>query len=69
MRDSDEALDFYVGVLGFALIEDTPVPEQSKRRVVVRPPGARHGGILLARASELDRSGGAGETRRGLSQQ
>jgi catechol 2,3-dioxygenase-like lactoylglutathione lyase family enzyme len=51
VRDYDEALSFYVGVLGFNLIEDTPVPEQKKRWVVVRPPGAPYGGILLARAS------------------
>ena len=51
VRDYDEALSFYVGVLGFDLIEDTPVPEQRKRWVVVRPPGAPYGGILLARAS------------------
>jgi catechol 2,3-dioxygenase-like lactoylglutathione lyase family enzyme len=51
VRDYDEAIDFYVGVLGFDLIEDTPIPEENKRWVVVRPPGARYGGILLARAS------------------
>src|SRR3954449_13257465 len=51
VRDYDEALGFHVGVLGFDLIEDNPVPEQGKRWVVVRPPGARYGGILLARAS------------------
>ena len=56
VRDYDEALGFYVGVLGFDLIEDTPVPEQDKRWVVVRPPGARHGGILLARASSEEQA-------------
>jgi catechol 2,3-dioxygenase-like lactoylglutathione lyase family enzyme len=56
VRDYDEALGFYVGVLGFDLIEDTPVPEQGKRWVVVRPPGARYGGILLARASNEDQA-------------
>jgi catechol 2,3-dioxygenase-like lactoylglutathione lyase family enzyme len=40
VRDYDEALEFYVGVLGFNLIEDTPIPTQSKRWVVVAPPGA-----------------------------
>jgi len=35
VRDYDEALSFYVGTLGFKLIEDTPVPAQSKRWVVV----------------------------------
>ena len=51
--DYDEALAFYVGVLGFTLVEDTPVPEQGKRWVVVRPPGASANGtdLLLARAA------------------
>jgi len=51
VRDYEEALAFYLGVLGFDLVEDSPVPEQGKRWVVVRPPGARHGGVLLARAA------------------
>ena len=51
VRDYDEAIDFYVNTLGFTLAEDTPVPEQAKRWVVVRPPGARECGVLLARAS------------------
>jgi len=40
-----------VGTLGFRLIEDTFVPEQSKRWVVVSPPGATESKLLLARAS------------------
>lgn len=51
VRDYDEALAFYVGKLGFSLIEDSYVPEQSKRWVVVSPPGAREAQLLLARAS------------------
>jgi catechol 2,3-dioxygenase-like lactoylglutathione lyase family enzyme len=51
VRDYDEALAFYVGKLGFRLIEDTFVPEQSKRWVVVSPPGAVESQLLLARAS------------------
>jgi len=35
VRDYDEAIAFYVDVLGFTLIEDTFVPEQNKRWVVV----------------------------------
>ena len=42
---------FYVGVLGFTLIEDTIIPEQNKRWVVVAPPGATESRILLARAA------------------
>ncbi len=51
VRDYDEALAFYVGKLGFRLVEDTFVPEQSKRWVVVSPPGAVESQLLLARAS------------------
>lgn len=50
VRDYDEALAFYVGVLGFELIEDSYLPEQDKRWVVVAPPGARETRLLLARA-------------------
>ncbi len=53
VRDYDEALAFYVGQLGFTLVEDSAVPEQGKRWVIVRPPGAEAGAtsILLARAA------------------
>ena len=49
--DYNEALAFYVGILGFSLVEDTPIPEQNKRWVVVAPPGAKESKLLLARAS------------------
>jgi catechol 2,3-dioxygenase-like lactoylglutathione lyase family enzyme len=51
VRDYDEALDFYVGVLGFDLVEDRAVPEQDKRWVVVAPPGGGGARLLLARAT------------------
>jgi catechol 2,3-dioxygenase-like lactoylglutathione lyase family enzyme len=51
VRDYDEALAFFVGLLGFVLIEDSVVVEQSKRWVVVAPPGASESGLLLARAA------------------
>ncbi len=55
VRDYDEALDFYVGKLGFVLIQDIYQPEQDKRWVVVAPPGSEGqphaASILLARAS------------------
>lgn len=50
VRDYDEALRYYVGVLGLRLVEDRPVPEQGKRWVVVQPDGGG-AGLLLARAS------------------
>jgi catechol 2,3-dioxygenase-like lactoylglutathione lyase family enzyme len=52
VREYDPAIDFFVGILGFELIEDSPSltnDGRSKRWVVVRPPGAASG-ILLARA-------------------
>lgn len=53
VRDYDEAIAFYVGKLGFILVEDTYQPEQDKRWVTIRPPGtpANATTILLARAS------------------
>ncbi len=51
VRDYDEALAFYVGKLGFRLVEDRHQPEQDKRWVIVSPPGASATSLLLARAS------------------
>ena len=51
VRDYDEAIAFYTGVLGFELIEDTYQPEQDKRWVIVRPKGGAGASLLLARAS------------------
>jgi catechol 2,3-dioxygenase-like lactoylglutathione lyase family enzyme len=51
VRDYDEALAFYVGILGFSLIEDTYIPAQNKRWVVVTPSQTSGARILLARAS------------------
>lgn len=51
VRDYEEALDFFIGKLGFVLVEDREVPEQAKRWVVVSPPGATESRLLLARAS------------------
>jgi catechol 2,3-dioxygenase-like lactoylglutathione lyase family enzyme len=53
VRDYDEALAFYVGKLGFTLVEDSYQPAQDKRWVTIRPPGAAADAttILLARAS------------------
>ena len=50
--DYDAAIEFFVDVLGFELVEDAPSvggDGAPKRWVVVRPPGAETG-ILLARA-------------------
>lgn len=53
--DYDDAIAFFTQTLGFELVEDTPVPEQGKRWVVVSPssaPGKATGAnVLLAQAS------------------
>lgn len=49
VRDYDEAIAFYVGVLGFELVEDTQLGD-GKRWVRVRPVGS-DAGLLLARAT------------------
>ena len=52
VRDYDTAIDFFVNVLQFELIEDSPSQTNDgrpKRWVVVRPRGGQTG-ILLARA-------------------
>jgi catechol 2,3-dioxygenase-like lactoylglutathione lyase family enzyme len=51
VRDYDEAIGFFVEKLGFYLVEDTQIPAQSKRWVVVAPNGSEGCQILLARAS------------------
>lgn len=51
VQDYDEAIAFYVDVLGFDLVEDTYQPEQDKRWVVVRPKGEGSASLVLARAS------------------
>ena len=60
VQDYDPAIRFFVDVLQFELVEDTPSltnDGRPKRWVVVRPVGARTG-ILLARAD--------GERQRGV---
>ena len=50
--DYDRAIEFFVGALGFELVEDSPAMTNDgrpKRWVVVRPPGGETG-ILLAGA-------------------
>jgi catechol 2,3-dioxygenase-like lactoylglutathione lyase family enzyme len=52
VKEYDPAIDFFVRLLGFELVEDVPSltnDGRPKRWVVVRPPGAATG-ILLARA-------------------
>jgi catechol 2,3-dioxygenase-like lactoylglutathione lyase family enzyme len=50
VRDYDEAIEFYTGTLGFDLVEDTFLPQEGKRWVVVAPAGSCESRLLLARA-------------------
>src|SRR5690242_4843837 len=50
VRDYDEAIAYFTGRLGFALIEDSPAGG-GKRWVLVAPPGAGGTALLLARAA------------------
>ena len=56
VRDYDEALAFFVGKLGFNLIEDTYIAGQDKRWVVVAPPGSCETSLLLARATNPEQA-------------
>ena len=62
VSDYDPAISFFVDVLGFELVEDSPAltnDGRAKRWVVVRPPGAATG-LLLARADGEDQAGVVG---------
>jgi catechol 2,3-dioxygenase-like lactoylglutathione lyase family enzyme len=48
--DYDDGIAFFVGRLGFELVEDTAL-SPTKRWVRVRPPGATETSLLLARAA------------------
>jgi catechol 2,3-dioxygenase-like lactoylglutathione lyase family enzyme len=58
VSDYDPAISFFVDVLGFELVEDSPAltnDGRAKRWVVVRPPGAATG-LLIARADGEDQA-------------
>jgi catechol 2,3-dioxygenase-like lactoylglutathione lyase family enzyme len=61
VRDYDEAIEFYVGKLGFRLLEDSFVPAQNKRWVVVAPPGSEGVTLLLAKASKPEQEAVVGK--------
>lgn len=60
VRDYDEAIGFYLDVLGFELLEDTPLGD-GKRWVTVRPRGARETALLLARANGPEQEARVGD--------
>ena len=51
VNDYDEAIQFYTEKLGFRLIEDTRLTD-SKRWVIIAPPGASECCLLLAKAAD-----------------
>jgi len=56
VHDYDEAIAYYTGVLGFDLVQDTPLTPD-KRWVEVRPPGGAGSALVLARAAnEMQRA-------------
>ena len=50
VKDFDEAISFYTEKLNFKLVEDTLLPEENKRWVVISPPGSSNCNLLLAKA-------------------
>jgi len=63
VRDYDQAIAFFVDVLGFDLVEDSPSltnDGRPKRWVVVRPAGGQTG-LLLARADGEPQTGVIGK--------
>ena len=63
VEEYDSAIEFFVGSLGFELVEDSPsitTDGRPKRWVVVRPPGATTG-LLLARADATSQRNAVGD--------
>ena len=51
VRNYDEAIQFYTQKLNFRVVEDTALTE-TKRWVVIAPPGATECSLLLAKAAD-----------------
>ena len=67
VHEYDPAIRFFVDILGFELVEDSPsvtTDGRPKRWVVVRPPGAETG-VLLARADGDRQAAVVGEQHAG----
>lgn len=61
VREYDEAIAFFVGILGFVVEDDTPVPGQAKRWVVLAPRGNGGARLLLGRASTPEQAARIGD--------
>lgn len=59
VRDYDEAIAFYTRKLKFTLVEDTVLSE-TKRWVLVRPPGSNGTALLLAKAANEEQKSRVG---------
>jgi catechol 2,3-dioxygenase-like lactoylglutathione lyase family enzyme len=57
--DYDRAIQFYTEILNFKLVEDTRLSD-SKRWVVIQPPGSNECGLLLAKATTEEQRGRIG---------
>ncbi len=67
VHDYDPAIRFFIDILEFELLEDSPAVTtdgRPKRWVVVRPPGARTG-LLLARADSERQAAVVGDQHAG----
>lgn len=59
VREYAEAISFFVDVLRFRLVEDTPL-DGGKRWVVVAPPASKGASLLLAKASTSEQAAHVG---------
>ena len=55
VREYDEAITYFTNVLGFALVEDTPLGN-GKRWVLVRPRSSGSTSLLLAKAANPEQA-------------
>ena len=62
--DYDKAIEFYTQKLNFSLVEDTTLNE-SKRWVVVAPPGSKECCLLLAKAANEEQKSRVGNQTAG----
>ena len=59
VNDYDEAIEFYTTKLNFSLVEDTELSE-TKRWVLIAPPGSDGCKLLLAKASSVEQKSRVG---------
>ena len=57
--DYESALQFYCGVLGFHVVEDTELPDEDKRWITVQPNGGSPA-LVLGRARDAEQQAAIG---------